>query len=79
MALLWEDQRKKALCSLSVCLPPLRTERPPRSQTPLRSGDLTVTGLQARPSPAPLHQTPVNSKRGPGGRGGSRFNGTEAS
>ena len=25
--------------------------------------DLTVTDLQARASPAPLHQTPVNSKR----------------
>jgi hypothetical protein len=34
------------------------------------AGDLTVTGLQARPAPTPLHQTPVNSKRGTRGAGG---------
>ena len=41
------------------------------------AGGLTVTGLQTRPSPTPLHQAPVTSKRGTR-EGGVALHGTEA-
>src|SRR5436190_15731584 len=63
MALLWEDPHKKALCSPSVCLPPLRTERPPRSQTPLERRNLTFARFHLS-HPLPRCINAYNNKPG---------------